>query len=154
MIIKIKVFNEKGFVKEDKIDLSEKLKERGISNTTPQKLYLADNINHFGAISGGQISPPQNVNKVDKTTGSIEIFNKPISVNIKIRYDRDEPPETRWNINVYVDIDDPSFSWQQKRLITKHPKRVHKIADSNYIRVEYWINGIEQTPIESLRQKH
>ncbi len=161
MKIELEVFNENGIVKKELIDLTNKFLERDITQKSPSVNYTADensncltdplqgNNNQFNAVSGGQILPVQTINKVDKTTRSTQQFNKPISVNIKIRYDANENRNNRWNINVFVDMDDNKLNWQDKRLINKTPQKVHKAPHSNWIRVDYWIDGVKKKSIKS-----
>jgi len=163
MIIKLEIFNEHGKIKEDCIDLKTKLLQRGITQVSPRIGYKADNIdncsndpqqginNQFNAVSGGQLLPPQQINRIDNDSNEIQYLNRPISVNVEIRYDKNEPLTSRWNIDLYVDIDDNKLNWHNKRLITKRPKKAHHVGDSQWIRVDYWIDGVKQNSIQSNR---
>ena len=163
MIIKLEVHNENGKVEDDCVDLTNKFLDRGISQTSHPINYTADDKtnfsndpqqginNQFNAVSGGQILPLQSVNKIDKISGEVQQFNKPISVNIKIRYDANEPLNSRWNIDLYVDLDDNRLNWNEKRLITRRPQRAHKAPDSDWIRVDYWIDCVKQHSIKNNR---
>ena len=161
--IKLKIYNEDGLVKEDRINLFSKCQEREITQFSPNTSYVANNLNdcsadssqgvnnQFNAVSGGQIFPSQQINKINKSDGKSQILNEPISANIKIRYDKNDPLESRWNVDVYVDIHNPDLNWQDKRLITKRPKKAHKIKDSSWIRVDWEIDEIKQESIKSVK---
>jgi hypothetical protein len=163
MKIKLEIYNESGFVRKEEIDLTNKFQDRGIQLTFPIRSYSATDPNdwiidpqqgennQFNAVSGGQILPMQSVNRINKGTDVRQMFSCEPTVNVKIRYDASEPKESRWNIDIYVDIDDPNLSWDERRLITKHPKHVHKVSDCKQIEVKSWIDGVAQEAIKSQR---
>lgn len=164
MNIRLQVSNENGFISGCTVDLTKKFQERGIQETSLHTPYSATSMdkclsdpqqgknNQFNAVSGGQLLPEQPIRRTNKETSVEQTLKVKPSVNIRVRYDANEPPETRWNIEIYSDMDNPSLDWGEKRLITMHPKnRVHKVRDSQKIELKYWVDGIEQDPIVAQR---
>jgi hypothetical protein len=148
-----RIYNEFEKIAEDEIDISDKLRNRGVTVTNPFVPYVSDNnlTPNSLAVSGGQILPMQNITKTDYSTGEIISYNEEISINIKARYDLNDSSEKRWNIDVYVHINNPNMKLKEKRLIKHHSDKLHHLPDCKQLKILSWIDGIEQPPIIAKR---
>jgi len=134
------------------IDLSAKLQEIGINPSELEETYTAsynqnnlpdpkDGINQQSSwVSGGQIFNSQPIIYNNQTK------IKQTSFNIIARFDGNEK---MWNIDISVHIHDNSLNINDKRLVKRHIKGIHKIPDSKNIKINWWINCIQQIPVTS-----
>ncbi|GEM_PF-4296704 len=142
MEIKIRVSNENGLVKEEIINLADKLQRRGINDQSIQSIYISNPV--IGAGSVGVILSEQTVNRIQYPEQENITYNSEVSVNIRIRYDQKDPEPQRWNIDVYADLHGLGLDWNNRLLVKNCPQRVHKFPDSEIIKVEWWVNGIQK----------
>ena len=151
MEIKLRVSSENGLVKEETINLAGKLQQRGINNQSIQSTYVSNPVIEAGSV--GIILPLQEVNRTNYTLYKDVPYNSEVSVNIRVRYDQNDSVEERWNVDVYVDLHGLGLNRQDRLLVKKSPQKVHKFPDSEIIKVEWWVNGIEKEPYELKRSE-
>ncbi len=151
-LIEIEVEYDSGKSPRKSIDLSAKFQEIGIDPSQLEETYTAsyipnstndpkDGINQqYSWASGGQIFNPQPI------VHNTQIKTKKTSFNIITRFD---DKEKMWNIDLVVHIDDPNADISKKRLAKKHINGIHKIPDSKTIKVNWWLNGVQQNSVTS-----
>ena len=151
-LIEIEVEHDSGKSPKKSIDLSTKFQEIGIDPSQLQETYTAsyipnttndpkDGINQqYSWASGGQIFGSQPI------VHNTQIKVKKTSFNIILRFD---DKEKMWNIDLVVHIDNPNADISEKRLIKKHINGIHKIPDSKNIKVNWWLNGVQQNSVTS-----
>ena len=150
MLLVLNVSNADGLVKSESIDLGKKFQERNINNTTVKSTYSSIPVTQAGSI--GVILPVQQINKTDYLSQQILSYTSEVSVNIRIRYDKNDSIYERWNIDVYVDLHGLDLSWSERQLIKKCPQSVHKFPDSEWIQVEWGIDGVKQQTYKLYRK--
>lgn len=145
-VLSIRVETSEGFIKEEEIDLTDKIRKR-ILDTSSSQPYTSNEPEQLNtgnlAISGGQLFPVQSVEKHGNT------HEAQVSLNLQIRYDQNDPTQKRWNIDVYCDVHQEGVD--NKRILTHRPQDVHKIPDSESIEIEWSINDIKQPKIKMFR---
>ena len=151
MEIKLRVSNETGLVKEETINLTDKLQQRDINDRSIQSTYISNPI--IGAGSVGVILPEQTVNRIQYPQQEIITYSSEVSVNIRVRYDQTDPEPQRWNIDVYVDLHGLGLEWNNRLLVRNCPQEVHKFPDSEIIKVEWWVNNIQKPTYELKRSE-
>jgi len=142
-IIKIKAIGN-SYTKEAEINLSDVISRLGIITENSTSYNAPENNQH--AASGGQILPSQPIFKFNTHLKS------EVSINVRLRHDLTDPPEERWNIDIYIDIHDIGLGWHDRRLSTRHIKKIHHLPDSQYVVLEWSINGEKQAQITANRQ--
>lgn len=151
MEIKLRVSNENGLVKEEVINLADKLQRRGINNHSIQSTYVSKPIVEAGSV--GVILPQQPVNRVNYPQQENVTYNSEVSVNIRIRYDKHDPETQRWNVDVYADLHGLSLEWNDRLLVKNCPQQVHKFPDSEILKVEWWVDNVEKLTYELKRSE-
>ena len=155
-VVGVQVFYENGNTPVRTFDLTEKMLDRGVNPLMLSVLYNASSPTEFMLASGGRMA-------------SFLDDKEHTSFNIRARYDIQE---VLWNVDIFVDCNKSlneglftttfsplclfSLSQRKKILIKHHEKKIHKykhqdLGNSNWIRIEWSLNGIRQQSIEATR---
>ncbi len=145
LIIKLKATMDT-CVKEDQVDLTKIIESKHIDISAPESYVTPEYSGHHA--SGGQIFPVQQVVKNNKT------YATPVSVNVRLRYDDNDPKNKHWNVDVYVGMHNLDLSWYDRRLGQRHPDHVHRLSDSAAVVLEWWINGAKQSTVKEKRPEN